>query len=197
MPQLVKLMMLSCAVHQVSSCCFAPTNSASLRFNLAAGFHDIQLAAVRCRASARRWVDFPLSDGQQHRESRQPPRRRVSVALAHGRLLLTALTIRSETVLSTTLVTLAVSTAVLGAALIATGVMKLASLVQFLPMPVVGSCTNSQSLTVFSIFAVQIGGYLAFIGEFCVVAGIIMMTGLQLQSESSQCPRLEFCLLMC
>ncbi|KAF1777595.1 SLC26A/SulP transporter domain [Phytophthora cactorum] len=62
-----------------------------------------------------------------------------------------------EEVLATTLFTMAVSTAVLGAALIITGKLRLASFVQYLPMPVVG-------------------GYLAFIGFYALEAGLSMMT---------------------
>nr|CCA18297.1 Sulfate Permease (SulP) Family putative [Albugo laibachii Nc14]CCA18429.1 Sulfate Permease (SulP) Family putative [Albugo laibachii Nc14] len=60
--------------------------------------------------------------------------------------------------LATTLITLAASTALLGVALIITGKLKLASFVQYLPMPVVG-------------------GYLAFIGFYCLEAGLSMMSG--------------------
>jgi SulP family sulfate permease len=60
-------------------------------------------------------------------------------------------------VLATTLFTMAVSTAALGAALIVTGKLRLASFVQYLPMPVVG-------------------GYLAFIGFYAMEAGLSMMT---------------------
>ncbi|RMX69466.1 hypothetical protein DD238_001378 [Peronospora effusa] len=62
-----------------------------------------------------------------------------------------------DEVLATTLFTMAVSTAVLGAALIVTGKLRLASFVQYLPMPVVG-------------------GYLAFIGFYTMEAGLSMMT---------------------
>jgi SulP family sulfate permease len=61
-------------------------------------------------------------------------------------------------VLATTLFTLASATALLGIALIITGKMKLASFVQYLPMPVVG-------------------GYLAYIGFYCLEAGLSMMSG--------------------
>lgn len=62
-----------------------------------------------------------------------------------------------DEVLATTLFTMAVSTAALGAALIVTGKLRLASFVQYLPMPVVG-------------------GYLAFIGFYAMEAGLSMMT---------------------
>ncbi|DAZ94510.1 TPA: hypothetical protein N0F65_011863 [Lagenidium giganteum] len=60
-------------------------------------------------------------------------------------------------VLATTLFTLAASTALLGIALIITGKLKIASFVQYLPMPVVG-------------------GYLAYIGFYCLEAGLSMMS---------------------
>lgn len=61
-------------------------------------------------------------------------------------------------VLPTTLFVLAVCTAVLGVLLIAVSKLRLASTVQYLPMPVVG-------------------GYLAFIGFYCGAAGLAMMAG--------------------
>lgn len=65
-----------------------------------------------------------------------------------------------EHMLATALVTLSLSTTLLGAALILTGRLRLAALVQYLPMPVVG-------------------GYLAFIGLYCFEAGLSLMTGQQ------------------
>jgi hypothetical protein len=53
-----------------------------------------------------------------------------------------------QAIISTVLVSLSLSTAALGLALVGLGRLRLASLVQYLPMPVVG-------------------GYLAFIGFFC------------------------------
>eukprot|EP01041_Mallomonas_annulata_P006865 gene6865-13910_t len=66
--------------------------------------------------------------------------------------------INPEEMMSTILITLSLSTALLGVMLIITGYYKLASMMQYLPMPVVG-------------------GYLGFIGLFCGEAGISMMTG--------------------
>ncbi|KAF0736146.1 hypothetical protein AaE_009015, partial [Aphanomyces astaci] len=63
-----------------------------------------------------------------------------------------------EEVLATTLFTLCGSTALLGVALVITGKLRWASFVQYLPMPVVG-------------------GYFAFIGFFCLQAGVAMMSG--------------------
>jgi SulP family sulfate permease len=60
-----------------------------------------------------------------------------------------------EEVVSTTLVILAMSTACLGLALVAMGKFRLADIVSYLPMPVVG-------------------GYLAFIGYFCLQAGVAL-----------------------
>ena len=68
-----------------------------------------------------------------------------------------------EALLSTVLVTLSASTALLGLALIITGKLQLAALVQYLPLPVVG-------------------GYLAFIGLYCFEAGLSLMTGLEVRS---------------
>ena len=66
-------------------------------------------------------------------------------------------------ILPTALVVLGGSTALLGLMLIITGKLRLASAVQYLPMPVVG-------------------GYLAFIGFFCGEAGLAMMAGVQVTS---------------
>lgn len=68
-----------------------------------------------------------------------------------------------EHMLSTVLVTLSSSTALLGVALMLTGYWKLAGLVQYLPLPVVG-------------------GYLAFIGLYCLEAGVSLMSGQQVDS---------------
>ncbi|CAH0479438.1 unnamed protein product [Peronospora belbahrii] len=70
-----------------------------------------------------------------------------------------------DEVLATTLFTMAVSTAALGAALIVTGKLRLASFVQYLPMPVVG-------------------GYLAFIGFYSMEAGLSMMTTQSIKQPS-------------
>eukprot|EP00730_Choanoeca_flexa_P001174 TRINITY_DN10516_c0_g1_i1.p1 TRINITY_DN10516_c0_g1~~TRINITY_DN10516_c0_g1_i1.p1 ORF type:complete len:722 (+),score=165.89 TRINITY_DN10516_c0_g1_i1:58-2166(+) len=64
-------------------------------------------------------------------------------------------------IMSTTLCWLAVSTASLGLALYITGRLKLASLVQYLPLAVVA-------------------GYLAFIGLYCFEAGLSLMSGRQI-----------------
>jgi sulfate permease, SulP family len=66
-----------------------------------------------------------------------------------------------DNILPTTLFTLGICTASLGLMLIVVSKLKLASFVQFLPMPV-------------------IGGYLAFIGFFCGEAGLSMMAGVQI-----------------
>ena len=68
-----------------------------------------------------------------------------------------------EAVIATTLVVLSLSTACLGLALVLTGKLRLAALVQYLPLPVVG-------------------GYLAFIGLYCLEAGVSLMSGVQVNS---------------
>eukprot|EP00048_Salpingoeca_helianthica_P005435 m.87854 g.87854 ORF g.87854 m.87854 type:complete len:936 (+) comp13596_c0_seq1:303-3110(+) len=62
-----------------------------------------------------------------------------------------------DEILATVLCWLALSTAMLGLGLMITGTFRLASLVQYLPMPVVG-------------------GYLAFIGQYCLEAGMGLMS---------------------
>ena len=69
----------------------------------------------------------------------------------------------SDEALATTVVILALSTVVLGLGLMLLGNFKLAMYVQFLPMPVV--C-----------------GYLGYIGQFCVMAGVSLMTNKKLKS---------------
>lgn len=71
----------------------------------------------------------------------------------------------TKIVIATTLYTLSISTALLGLALIVTGKLKIASLVQYLPMPVVG-------------------GYLAYIGFFCFESGLSLMANMQIKSFS-------------
>ena len=66
--------------------------------------------------------------------------------------------------IATVLVCLSLSTAVLGTLLIITGKLKLASMMQYFPMPV-------------------IGGYLAFIGFFCGQAGVAMMASVEVCSH--------------
>lgn len=68
-----------------------------------------------------------------------------------------------ENLLPTTLFILALSSAILGIFLLITSKLKLATVVQYLPMTV-------------------IGGYLAFIGFFCGLAGLSMMAGVQASS---------------
>ncbi|CAM9704722.1 unnamed protein product [Chrysoparadoxa australica] len=71
-----------------------------------------------------------------------------------------------DDMVTTACVLLSLSTLLLGLGLIITGKLKLASLVQYLPMPV-------------------IGGYLAYIGWFCGKAGVGFMAGVTLDSFSS------------
>ena len=63
-----------------------------------------------------------------------------------------------EHIVPTTLFVLGICTAILGVLLMIVSKLKLASMVQYLPMPV-------------------IGGYLAFIGFYCGEAGLTMMSG--------------------
>ena len=65
--------------------------------------------------------------------------------------------------MATVLVALSLSTMLLGLALMLTGRLRLAVLVQYLPLPVVG-------------------GYLAFIGLYCLEAGLALMSGVQVTS---------------
>ena len=65
--------------------------------------------------------------------------------------------------MATVLVALSLSTTLLGLALMLTGRLRLAVLVQYLPLPVVG-------------------GYLAFIGLYCLEAGLALMSGVQVTS---------------
>jgi SulP family sulfate permease len=69
----------------------------------------------------------------------------------------------AEVIIPTTLFTLAICTFLLGGMLMVVAKLKLASMVQYLPMPVVG-------------------GYLAFIGFFCGLAGLSLMSGRQVIS---------------
>eukprot|EP00045_Choanoeca_perplexa_P014897 m.178232 g.178232 ORF g.178232 m.178232 type:complete len:579 (+) comp16833_c0_seq1:36-1772(+) len=78
----------------------------------------------------------------------------ASDIVAHGK----AKDLGHDEILSTTLCWLAISTASLGLALYITGKLKLASLVQYLPLSVVA-------------------GYLAFIGLYCFEAGLSLMSG--------------------
>ncbi|CAI5716071.1 unnamed protein product [Peronospora farinosa] len=71
-----------------------------------------------------------------------------------------------EAKVTTTVVTIGVATASLGVVLVLLGKFKLAGLVSYLPMPVVG-------------------GYLAFIGLFCMYAGLSLCTGLVINDFTS------------
>ncbi len=68
-----------------------------------------------------------------------------------------------EVILATALLTTALSTLSLGFMMILIGKLKLARFVSFLPVPVVG-------------------GYLAFIGAFCLGAGVSLCTGIDIES---------------
>ncbi|ETL98965.1 hypothetical protein L917_04064, partial [Phytophthora nicotianae] len=71
-----------------------------------------------------------------------------------------------EAKVATTIVTIGIATASLGVCLVVMGRFKLAALASYLPMPV-------------------IGGYLAFIGVFCLYAGLALSTGLVINDFSS------------
>ncbi|POM80070.1 Sulfate Permease (SulP) Family, partial [Phytophthora palmivora] len=71
-----------------------------------------------------------------------------------------------EAKVATTIVTIGIATASLGVCLVVMGRFKLAALASYLPMPV-------------------IGGYLAFIGIFCLYAGMALSTGLVINDFSS------------
>eukprot|EP00756_Hemistasia_phaeocysticola_P001530 Hpha_TRINITY_DN11075_c0_g1::TRINITY_DN11075_c0_g1_i2::g.93040::m.93040/K03321/TC.SULP; sulfate permease, SulP family len=70
----------------------------------------------------------------------------------------------------TACITLALATALLGVALMVTSYLRAASFVQYLPMPV-------------------ISGYLAFIGLFCVEAGLGLSTGLDVNTHPQSWPQ--------
>jgi SulP family sulfate permease len=70
---------------------------------------------------------------------------------------------RTEQIVPTTIVVLPICTFILGCLLVLVARLKLATVIQYLPMPV-------------------IGGYLAFIGFFCGQAGLAMMAGVQVTS---------------
>lgn len=74
-----------------------------------------------------------------------------------------AAALSSQVRMATVLVALSSSTLLLGLALMLTGRLRLAVLVQYLPLPVVG-------------------GYLAFIGLYCLEAGLALMSGVQVTS---------------
>uniref|UniRef100_K3W503 SLC26A/SulP transporter domain-containing protein n=1 Tax=Globisporangium ultimum (strain ATCC 200006 / CBS 805.95 / DAOM BR144) TaxID=431595 RepID=K3W503_GLOUD len=131
MTDLVKLVLVSAAVHQL---CFTLTSSLSFAIGQVQDAGLIFLSAMA------------TSTVQSLREFE-------------------GATFSMEEVLSTVLFTLAGSTALLGIALIITGKLKIASFVQYLPMPVVG-------------------GYLAYIGFYCLEAGLSMMSGKTIKDPS-------------
>lgn len=71
--------------------------------------------------------------------------------------------VSDEETLATVLVTLTLSTTIVGLLIITTGAVRLASLVQYVPLPV-------------------IGGYLAFVGLFCVTAGLSLAAGVHVDA---------------
>lgn len=68
--------------------------------------------------------------------------------------------------LATVLATLTLATAVVGVLIVGTGALRLARLVQYVPLPVVG-------------------GYLCFVGYFCLAAGMSLATGRHIDGLSS------------
>jgi SulP family sulfate permease len=70
-----------------------------------------------------------------------------------------------QSIISTCLFTTAIATLLLGIVLVELGRLKLASIVQYMPMPV-------------------IGGYLAYIGFFCAEGGVSMMAGINTANSS-------------
>lgn len=125
LPQLIKLVLFSSAVHQ-------------LAFTV---FSSLPFAIGQVQDAGLIFLSAMAGDIVEKLTSADPN----SPELSHR-------------ILATTLVTLSLSTFLLGLLLIVLGRMKLASIVQYLPMPV-------------------IGGYLAFIGFFCGEAGLAMMAG--------------------
>ncbi|KAK9811232.1 hypothetical protein WJX72_000395 [[Myrmecia] bisecta] len=69
-------------------------------------------------------------------------------------------------ILGTTLLTLAVSTFIVGLLITIVGRFKLATLVQYVPLPVVG-------------------GYLGYVGYFCLAAGVALATGAEVNTFTS------------
>ncbi|GAB4822722.1 hypothetical protein N2152v2_009768 [Parachlorella kessleri] len=67
---------------------------------------------------------------------------------------------------ATALMVLTLSTTAVGLLIILTGLLKLASLVQYVPLPVVG-------------------GYLAYVGWFCLAAGISLASGVQVSTPET------------
>ena len=129
LPQLVKLVLFSSAIHQL---CFAYFSSLSFAVG------QVQDAGLIFLSAMASDIAYKLIGNRDENDN---------VTLEE-----------TESVLSTTLFVLAISTAILGVLLIIVSKLKLASLVQYLPMPV-------------------IGGYLAFIGFYCGLAGLTMMAG--------------------
>ncbi|EOD04916.1 hypothetical protein EMIHUDRAFT_460215 [Emiliania huxleyi CCMP1516] len=80
-----------------------------------------------------------------------------------------------DEVIATALVALASSTTLLGLALVLTGKLRLAGLVQYLPLPVVG-------------------GYLAYIGLYCFEAGLSLMSGTEVTSVAQMAEQPASCL---
>ena len=117
LPQLIKLVMFSCAIHQL---CFTITSTLPFAVGQVQDAGLIFLSAIASNVAMSCEV--------------------------------------KAMIIPTTLVILSICTATLGLMLMIISKLKLASLVQYLPMPV-------------------IGGYLAYIGFYCGIAGLMMMSG--------------------
>ncbi|KAA6425635.1 MAG: Sulfate Permease Family [Trebouxia sp. A1-2] len=72
----------------------------------------------------------------------------------------------SATTLGTVLLTLLLTTFLVGVLIILTGTLKLASLVQYVPLPVVG-------------------GYLGYVGYFCLASGVSLASGVNVDSPQT------------
>lgn len=127
LPMLVKLVLFSSMVHQITFTVYS----------------SLPFAVGQVQDAGLIFLSAMASTTVQHLRERSE----------EGEVALTA-----SNVISTVLVELSLSTLMLGVILVVMGRLKLASLVQYLPVPV-------------------IGGYLAYIGFFCGRAGIIMMAG--------------------
>ena len=180
--RLVKLVLFSSAVHQTvfvttSSLVFAvgQVQDAGLIFlssmaNQVVEALEKRQARVAETRRAERSREEPRG-GERRREearggerSREEPRWGDRHRCHRGALHSTAAPQAPyDEVIATALVALASSTTLLGLALVLTGKLRLAGLVQYLPLPVVG-------------------GYLAYIGLYCFEAGLSLMSGTEVTS---------------
>jgi len=155
LPSLVKLVLFSAAVHQI---CYVLSST----MDFAVG--QVQDAGlIFLSAMARTVVD----DAETWRRRAHAVTNIVEDAVDRSGGGLASLAARpdfapeDDVVLASALWLLGMATAALGLMLVLVGKLRLASLAQFLPVPVVG-------------------GYLAYIGFYCGQAGLGMMAGVQL-----------------